>query len=175
MRTPKHIQASKYFAFLGDVQRLALKGHTWDTIPIAKLMRQHHIGGWRADLLKDFDLTHAPTMERACALMTMVYEYGKQMKSTRDERGAHRKPHEPFELDPDFEAAMREAGAPAMPEMQAMKDLVDDLPEVIHVQDTGTLPLMSDREMIDHLTRAGYIVCKPVRPFDNSTFNRAAL
>ena len=154
MRTKKHIQAAKYFAFLGDVQRYALKGLPFDQIPVAQLQRAHHIGGWRADLIADWDLTEPTSMERACALMTIAYEYAKDMKATRDERGAHRAP-----------AAEPEQPA-TMPEMQAMKDEVDrffdKLPEVVPVQDDATLPLMSDREMIAALTRHGYIVCKPV-------------
>ena len=154
MRTKKHIQAAKYFAFLGDVQRYALKGFSFEQIPISQLQRQHHIGGWRQDLIADWDLTLPTSMERACALMTLAYEYGKDMKATRDERGAHRTHAE----EPEQPATM--------PEMEAMKDEVDrffdKLPEMVPVQDDATLPLMSDREMIAALTRHGYIVCKPV-------------
>ena len=149
MRTKKHIQAAKYFAFLGDVQRYALKGLPFEQIPVAQLQRAHHIGGWRADLIADWDLTEPTSMERACALMTIAYEYAKDMKATRDERGAHRAP-----------AAEPEQPA-IMPEMQAMKDLVDDLPEVV-APDAGVLPFMTDEEMIAALRRKGYKIYKEV-------------
>lgn len=149
MRTKKHIQAAKYFAFLGDVQRYALKGLPFEQIPVAQLQRAHHIGGWRADLIADWDLTEPTSMERACALMTIAYEYARDMKATRDERGAHRAP-----------AAEPEQPA-TMPEMQAMKDLVDDLPEVV-APDAGVLPFMTDEEMIAALRRKGYKIYKEV-------------
>lgn len=157
MRTKRHIQAANYYAFLGDVQRLAQKGATWNTLPIRDLHKRHHIGGWPKEMLKDWDLKAPVTMERATELIAIAADYGRGMKATRDERDAHRKG-----------APIQEsAAAPTMPEMTAMKDLVEEtfgkLPEVVPVQDDATLPLMTDREMIAALTRHGYIVCKPIR------------
>ena len=51
--------------------------------------------------------------------------------------------------------------AAIMPEMQAMKDLVDDLPEVV-APDAGVLPFMTDEEMIAALRRKGYKIYKEV-------------
>lgn len=155
MKTKKHIQAANYYAFLGDVQRLAQKGTTWDKLPIRELHKRHHIGGWPKDLLRDFDLKAPVSMDRACTLMAMACDYGRGMKATRDERGAHRQPAE----EPEHPATM--------PEMVAMKEevdrLFDKLPEMVTVQDDDTIPFMSDSEMIAALTRHGYIVCKPVK------------
>ena len=155
MKTKKHIQAANYYAFLGDVQRLAQKGTTWDQLPIRELHKRHHIGGWPKELLRGFDLKAPVSMDRACTLMAMACDYGRGMKATRDERGAHRTPAE----EPEQPATM--------PEMVAMKEevdrLFDKLPEVVTAApDDDTIPFMSDREMIAALTRHGYIVCKPV-------------
>ena len=159
MKTKKHIQAANYYAFLGDVQRLALKGTTWDKLPIRELHKRHHIGGWPKELLRGFDLKAPVSMDRACTLMAMACDYGRGMKATRDERGAHRTPAQDGEPQPEVETVM--------PEMEAMKEevdrLFDKLPEMVPpVQDDDTIPFMSDREMIAALTRHGYIVCKPV-------------
>ena len=137
MKTKKHIQAANYYAFLGDVQRLAQKGTTWEQLPIRELHKRHHIGGWPKELLRGFDLKAPVSMDRACALMAMACDYGRGMKATRDERGAHRAPAE----EPEQPATM---------------------PEMVTVQDDDTIPFMSDSEMIAALTRHGYIVCKPV-------------
>ena len=157
MRTKKHIQAANYFAFLGDVQRLALKGVTWDKLPIKELHKAHHIGGWSKDLLKDWDLKQPTSMERACALMTLAYEYGLRMKSTRDERGAHRTPAEADEQ-------------PSCPELEAIKEeaerffdefIPEKEPEVT-APAADTLPFMTDQEMIAHLRAHGYKIYKEV-------------
>lgn len=155
MKTKKHIQAANYYAFLGDVQRLAQKGTTWDQLPIRELHKRHHIGGWPKELLRGFDLKAPVSMDRACTLMAMACDYGRGMKATRDERGAHRAPAE----EPEQPATM--------PEMEALKDevdrLFDKLPEMVTpAPDDDTIPFMSDSEMIAALTRHGYIVCKPV-------------
>ena len=157
MRTKKHIQAANYFAFLGDVQRLALKGVTWDKLPIKELHKAHHIGGWPKDLLKDMDLKQPTSMERAVELMNLAYDYGRQMKSTRDERGAHR-------------AQKGQTEAPSCPELQAIKEeaerffdqfIQEKEPEVT-APETDTLPFMTELEMIAHLRRRGYKIYKEV-------------
>lgn len=162
MRTKKHIQAANYYAFLGDVQRLAQKGTTWDRLPIRELHKRHHIGGWPKELLRGFDLKAPVSMDRACTLMAMACDYGRGMKATRDERGAHRLP---VEVAQDIRATIQEglplADQPSRDELLAALDEYDRRTEVT-APDTDTLPFMTDAEMIAALRRHGYKIYKEV-------------